>query len=407
MKIAINKKITLNINPDSTYAVSITAFYVIRMLDECIKDLVGRTFLHWDVFTLLFYLLNFMLLLYYFLVVEKNIFSLVSMEIVVAIAFLISYLGGYLVRESLSTTIFNLMVGYIPIGVAASLMINRKELFDRIYKAALILSPIMIITAIFSYNKWQYTYDMVLGYNMIFSALILVSHFLDQKKIYDLFVSFVLIVMTLFVGSRGPFICLIAYVVLYVVVSKQLTYKSKIIFLLLIAIALGLIYLNFSVVLNFLVDLSNKFGFNSRSLVLLIQGNAITHDSGRKILQDHYWELIRRKPYVGYGIMGNWINSENYPHNIAIELILSFGYPVAMLFIAFIFYKFICGLRSNDRVDSLLSIIFVSYCTSLLVSNSFLRVWQFFVCLGLCRIKYIKVGSLRSSLISLGKKKWK
>ena len=117
----------------------------------------------------------------------------------------------------------------------------------------------------------------------------------------------------------------------------------------------------------------------------MIQGEALSHDSGRNVLNEYYMELINRKPILGYGVMGGWVSDDMYPHNIILELTLSFGYPLGgFLLIALLLILVSAIRKKNDKYNNALIVLFVSYCMYLFVSNTYLKVWQFFVCIALC-----------------------
>ena len=220
---------------------------------------------------------------------------------------------------------------------------------------------------------------------MAFSVLILLAQFTVNSKIFSLALAGILSAFILFVGSRGPFICVIAFIIIELLLSKRYSRKKKVGIIIFICVCLGIILINFNKILMFMYKVSIDIGFDSRSILLLMQGEAVSHDSGRNVLQEYYMELIQRKPILGYGIMGEWISDGTYPHNIVLEFLLAFGYPIGIFFLVVLLFILVKAVRkTSDIYSNAIIILFVSYCMHLFVSGTYLKVWQFFVCLALC-----------------------
>ena len=302
-----------------------------------------------------------------------------------AIIFILSVATGNIGNTEWQPVYEQIATTYIPLGIAAYCITDRKMLLNAIYPVALVSVPILIAVAVLSYGNWDYSYDMSLGYVMVFSVLVLMAQFTVDTKIYNIALAGCLSVFILLVGSRGPFICIIAFIMIELLLSPRYSKKTKTVIIILVVSAAVVLWINMDKILSYIYQISVSLGFDSRSVLLLIQGEALSHDSGRNVLNEYYMELINRKPILGYGVMGGWVSDDMYPHNIILELTLSFGYPLGgFLLIALLLILVSAIRKKNDKYNNALIVLFVSYCMYLFVSNTYLKVWQFFVCIALC-----------------------
>lgn len=315
----------------------------------------------------------------------KKLTMLLICEGVISLFFLFSIISGSVKNLAWQDVYKLIATTYIPLAFAAYFNTDRKMLMKSIYPVAVISVPVLIFVAFKTYGSWESDYDMTLGYLMVFSALVLLTQFTIDSKIYNLILSILLMVFILFIGSRGPFICVFSFVLLEIFFSNRYRGKQRAILIFSILAIAILVLANYNNILLFLYKVSRDLHFNSRSLQFLMEGVAVSHDSGRNVLRNHYREQIAKQPFFGYGIMGDWISDGLYPHNIIIEFLLSYGYVFGIPLLLMIFFIFIKSLRkNNNRYNNALLILFISYCIHLFVSGSYLKVWQFFVCIALC-----------------------
>lgn len=314
----------------------------------------------------------------------QNIVIFCVSEGLLILLFLISSMRGYVAHVEWMDVCKQLLIIYIPLAVGAYNIKNRECLFRFLYIVALISVPLLSGAAWLSYGTWTDSYDMSLGYSMVFSVLVLCVNYSLYFHIYDLLLAVYLSGFILFIGSRGPFICVLAFILIQMLLSNQYSPQKKMVLIAVGAIVLWILWINFEEILAFVYQTSEELGFDSRSIRLLLEGEALTHDSGRNSLLEYYSYYIEKEPIWGYGLMGKWIASESYPHNFVVEIILAFGYPFGLLILGCTFFVFYKGIRSADKYKTALAVLFVSYCTHLFVSGSFLKVWQFWLCIAIC-----------------------
>lgn len=310
---------------------------------------------------------------------------LIFWEIVAGALFLFSAATGSVGDADWQNVYQLIATTYIPLSLAAYYNADRKMLMKVIHLVAVASAPVLIAVAIMTYGNWESSYDMSLGYVMAFSALVLLAQFTIDSRIYNMVLAVLLSIFILFVGSRGPFICIIAFLLIELIFSERFNGKKRVAIIITVCALAGVIWLNFDNILSFVYNLSVNLGFDSRSIRLLVEGEAITHDSGREALYEHYICLFKKHSFFGYGVMGAWISDVMYPHNIVLEFFLAFGYIVGVPLLILLLVILIKGVSAkNERYNNTLIIVFISYCMHLLVSGTYLKVWQFFVCIALC-----------------------
>ena len=369
---------------NKAYSMCIAFYYALHVLTSVSTSLLPSSnslslFIRFSTYGLIFFILISLT------ISSRRIFNLLGLESIVSFLFLFSAISGSVSSLDWQSVYKLIATTYIPLFLAAYYITDRKMLMNYLYYVANAAVPILIAVAILSYGNWDYSYDMSLGYLMAFSVLIILAHFTIDNKLYNLILASLLSIFILFVGSRGPFICIIGFVLIELFLSRWLNVKKRLLvfFVLCTITCISILFRDDMLMVAY--NLSNDLGFESRSLFLLMQGEAISHDSGREILHEYYMNLINSKPFFGHGIMGKWISDGLYPHNIVLEFILAFGYPVGLLILISLVYIIVSTLiKKNDKYSNALLILFISYNLHLLISGSYLKVWQFFVCIALC-----------------------
>lgn len=369
---------------NSAFCVCIALYYALYVLNRVLSSLLpGAVAL--SMFIRLGTYGSIIFILLGLIISSRRILVLIGLEAIMGALFILSIITGNIGNTDWKSVYELIATTYIPLALAAYYVTDRKMLMACLYPVAVVSVPVLIAVAVLSYGNWDSSYDMTLGYVMVFSVLVLLAQFTVDSKAYNLIFAGILSIFILFVGSRGPFICIVAFGVIELILSERYSAKRKFEIILLLSIAVGILWVNINTILMYVYELSVDLGFDSRSILLLMQGEAISHDSGRNVLQDHYMNLISREPIFGYGVMGEWISDGMYPHNIILEFILAFGYPIGILILVALLCVMVSAVRKEgDKYSNALIILFISYSIHLFVSSTYLKVWQFFVCIALC-----------------------
>lgn len=182
---------------------------------------------------------------------------------------------------------------------------------------------------------------MVYGYKMLPAAVLSFYFYGDTKQKRYLLMAMISAICILMFGSRGALVSLLCFIALkFLFIDEERNAKKIVITL--VALAVVLVLTNESVILFLNEKLSVVFGYNSRTLELLIGGN-INNDSGRDILRELGYEMIKDHwmlgagPYADRTLVHPWLGTGNYIHNFILEITIAFGIPLA----TFILYKII------------------------------------------------------------------
>ena len=205
----INRKKIINDN--NVFCICITSYYAITILNRVLLSLLQGSAILATTIRLVTH--GLILLVLSRLIVDlRKAFLFIILETIAGLAFILSLAMGNIGDTNWQAVYQQIATTYIPLSIAAYYITDRRILMKCLYLVAIVSVPILIAIAILSYGSWDYSYDMSLGYVMAFSVLILLAQFTVNSKIFSLALAGILSAFILFVGSRGPFICVIAFI---------------------------------------------------------------------------------------------------------------------------------------------------------------------------------------------------
>lgn len=354
----------------------ITAYFFVQALNLFVKLNLGA-FPGWG------YITRGILLIFLILAI-KPILSRIAVgaivsEFIVVLMLMYTLLSGGASFDLYGASMINLIGVFMPMAISLRCISNVQLLLNKLY---IISWPTQILLLSVLVNVNNGDYSMSGGYALVLQLLIVLDHYFKEKKIYDLIVVIIdFIVITIF-GSRGPILCVFTLIALYVAFSHQLSSIKRISLVAVCAIVSLSIFTYRINLINLLIDLTNKWGVQSRTIRMLLS-NSLVNDSGRIALREYYYELINKKPIIGYGLMGGWISPDMYPHSIFVEILLSFGILLGSFLIVIMLLIAIRAVVINDDSTQRLAQIMFAYCTSLLLSGSFTSTPEFFLLIAL------------------------
>lgn len=226
----------------------------------------------------------------------------------------------------------------------------------------------------------ELSYSMSFGYDMMLPAMVFLYYALKDKELLAGGLGLLCLLMILTAGSRAPLLWIMVF--LAVLLSRGfMTSKVKRIWGLTVPV-FGLIYLKFEAVMGFLAVFLQNHGISARSMNMLLAGS-ISDDNGRSEIYRMSLEMIKNMGFFGYGLYGDRYVIGNYyfwgyPHNIFLEILLSFGLLVGGLLILFLLWHAVRTLikcRDDDWLD--LFLIFLVCSLKLLLSDSYWYIPEF------------------------------
>lgn len=237
-----------------------------------------------------------------------------------------------------------------------------------------------------------FRYNLSFGYAIAFPTMIFLFKFIRDKKIYDLVLFILGLFCVLTQGNRGSLLIIIIYIFLYYLKIFRNSNK-KLFKISLLILVLLLVYFYMESILNFLLNLFNDYGYQSRNIEKIINGS-FTSSNGRDFIWGEVLNTIKKIWPMGLGTFGDRpivapIHIAGYSHNIFLELLVSYGI-IGMLLILIIFSKLIYMIFfCNDDDWYYLYIIMLSCSAQLLLSQSFWYIWQFWATVAIS-LNYIK-----------------
>lgn len=215
---------------------------------------------------------------------------------------------------------------YYIIGL---ILIPDKKTMDIIGKAscmAIIVETLFVIVYMMPRGLMQ-SDDMSRSYQLLPNILFAINLAFNKRKVFPWVCSVVGIIYTLSMGSRGPVLVIAVYVFLKILQSSNVKAWAKTLIGVVIS-ALSVFFLKSSWYLSVLIFAKSTFtnlGVSTRIIDLAIKGTVVSHLSGRDELYDVLIQKIAERPYIGYGVYGEWPWFHWNAHNMALELMVHFG----------------------------------------------------------------------------------
>lgn len=306
-------------------------------------------------------------------------------EIVAVILFFISSFIG---AAKLTVLLYNmvwLMGICIPIAVTVY-YIDKNLLYHMLEKISkpiiLILAGIYIIEFVVSPVK-NMGYEMSVSYAIALPIMVLCNSIFEKVSFWNLCWAGIAMILNLLYGCRGSNICIIAFLVIKILfgMNNKIVKKYIIFFGTLIGIV-GMAALFF--VKDTILIMLGQGKLNAFRSLETILNKGIFYGSGRGELFAYFGEQIVDRPVTGWGICGAWQDSGNYPHNIMLEILVSFGVIIGGILIFLIMWCVLKAFRVSNGKERNILLIYLALNIQLLVSGTFLQSTVFFICMALC-----------------------
>lgn len=241
-----------------------------------------------------------------------------------------------------------------------------------------------------------YGYDMNFGYTLLFSTLVFLALFILERKKLHLFLSISSFLFVLLFGSRGPILCVIIFLALYLVVylinENNVRKKQKVLFC--------TIFVLIVLILAYFIIASLDLSRFPRSIQYIFRSGyfSTASDSGRQIIYKDLSHYLEDLPFFGYGLLSDqgFLGVGKYSHNFFIEMTMTFGKipAIIMLSVFFLITLRIIFYKKTSINKKIFFLVFWSFSIGrLLVSNSFWYETYFWCCLALGIVLLSKRGA--------------
>lgn len=261
---------------------------------------------------------------------------------------------------------------------------NTKRMFN--FLCALSGSFFVVIYSIHSFftpilNSLDY---QTVSYSLIIPIICIIQK--SKKNIFDIALILLMLFFCVFIGGRGPLVCVAIFIVHYVLLSKKVGVCIKV-----SLIILSVVVIKYAEpILIFIINKTNEIGLNSSFSIYYNYGD-IFSDSGRWQIYKYAVELAQTNWLTGAGIFSDRILlqeiGKTYPHNMFLEFLIHFGYPVTFAISCWFVIKSSIVLFFKkipfDKKTIFTSLFFSMGFLILMFSSSYLIQPHFFALIGL------------------------
>ncbi len=273
------------------------------------------------------------------------------------------------------------------IGVAYS----HKECSTDIFWCSLVSTASVFVYQIFKISSGEVLEEdnMYVAYNVLPSTMYLLYYasIKIRKKYWIVAIGSAL---TMFVyGTRGPILCIIVYIAVYLLHRfSKTTSKRKVLIILsgLCVLAFVLSYDDlFIKIASVISNIFERIGFSTRIFDFFISGD-VAVSKGRDYLTNQVIEAISKNLIFGYGFAGDQYLLGVYCHNLILEMCCHFGVVLGSLILISLAVLTISALiksRGNKKVFFFVVMIACMIYVKLMLSNSYTLEPYFYFMVGI------------------------
>ncbi|MCR0384944.1 glycosyltransferase [[Clostridium] innocuum] len=288
-----------------------------------------------------------------------------------------------------------IFIAGIPLFYFSSKITDYKRVYHAILNNILLIDISCYITYFFHTSKLSS--NMVFSYTLILPLFFHLNELFDRKSKFHGIISLIDIVLLLLYGSRGCFLAITIYLIMYILVIKK--YRPNKITII-VALIMCMLLIVFTVMngFEFIFDLFLKNGKYVRNLDLLAHGTFF-NNNGRFRIYSMFYNLIMQKPIIGWGIAADFVVGE-YQHNLILELYFEFGLILGTILIGVLVYSLLRLFKTKNKLHLMLLVIFFSAgIIPLMLSSSYLEWLPFWCYMGLSFSPFGKLKTTRKNKI--------
>lgn len=226
------------------------------------------------------------------------------------------------------------------------------------------------------------------AYILLPSVLYLIWQTLESYSKTNLFFSLVGFFIVCSMGSRGPFVCILFFMGIYLFFFKEYRYKKMIRFCIIVCSAV--LYQCSKDFAEFMIVILAKFNLSTRIFDKLLENSLVNYESSsaRDSIHALLFDKLRlESDGIGFGFFSDRIKIGGYAHNIFIELWFDFGYIIGSIFalsILLLAFYYITrnNINENEKIFSI--ILFTVSLVKLQFSGSYILDTGLFFFIGYC-----------------------
>lgn len=194
--------------------------------------------------------------------------------------------------------------------------------------------------------------NLAIAYMVLPHTLMAIWFMLRSKTIKNIFFSVIGCVFIFLMGSRGPLLSIVVFFSIWVLfksINSSIWKKMT----LLLSIVLIVLFINseyFYFFLEFLRDKAAALNMSTRIVDSVLYGAADGSNRERMIIYGIMWSYIKKNPFLGYGIYGEWMMINYSAHNMLLELFTHYGVVVGSFLAFLLLGKIIVTVRQTSNI---------------------------------------------------------
>ena len=277
------------------------------------------------------------------------------------------------------------LIQIFPLFILGRVVKDEKYLENLLFK----VTPIIILIATFHYtitiivNSDSMTDDnMSFAYYLLPFSILALFSFLNKRSLINGIVFLLAFFIQVLTGTRGPLLCLLIALTLFVIFQRT---SKKIKAILLLISGLLIVYFFSDLFAEHMIALGEfleQLGISNRIVDKIIEGELID-TSGRTDLTEIILSAIRSNPILGNGFLSDrYLLNGSYAHNIFYELLCHFGVFLGLAIFVFIILMCCRAIFRRERKSYLMLLLVTVGFVKLFLSNSYIIEPMFFFMLG-------------------------
>ena len=228
-------------------------------------------------------------------------------------------------------------------------------------------------------------YNMELAYSILPHVLMVSWRALKSFVILNIAPMLLGLMLLLSFGTRGPVICAIVFIVIYLLFIRPSKYQKT---MRIITVACAVYAMSFlDQFMTFMQLMTFQLGMSTRIFDKYFEGE-LEDSLGRDYIRETLLrELSIDNSLFGHGVLGSYPYVNTYPHNIVLEFLFSFGWVwgIAILFcIVYIIAKMLINTHQCEINVTFGIILVIASILKLCFSSTFVDDALFFMLLGYC-----------------------
>lgn len=300
---------------------------------------------------------------------------------------IVLYIDNADVLEKRAYNFLCLVLPYYLIGVSLDLEKLLKPFYYISVTAIFFAAFYGLIYAQSDYYQGELSvsdYNMEAAYNILPHVLLVSWIALKKFNVWTLSIMILGVGMIIAYGTRGPLVCIIIFIAIYLLFYKNIKYRR---ILQVSTIGVSVIIINFIDPIMMVLQLFfAKIGMSTRIFDYFLS-DKITQSHGRDMISNTLNHILSNdESFLGYGLLGSYKYVNTYPHNIVLEFLFSFGKIIGPLLLLVIAILIISATKiSQNSITKVFILLLV--CASIIklfMSGTFLDDSLFFMLIGFC-----------------------